>query len=256
MKWLKCCKTSVRAPVLSANEREHAFVWYFGAGWEKTSLKHIFLYSRECKSRPRMCICTCANINSPRSFSSICIGFGRSRGALGPLNKVWTVFSGCGSGTCNRGRQKGVCIVKGEAQKSPLFWQFFGGFWFSQERLFSRNSTRKPFNLIKSPILTNTPCKSTCLYHAPSMYTVEILWRWLIQVVLLLLAWKCTGNVAGSAVSWCVPVSQAVPLPCRRARKDARSHCLRLTRMSSFSASLPIPCFDRSLRIDNRISRR
>ena len=35
------------------------------------------------------------------------------------------------------------------------------------------NSTRKPLNLIKSPIFTNTPCKSTCLYNAPSMHTVE-----------------------------------------------------------------------------------
>ena len=65
------------------------------------------------------------------------------------------------------------CIVKGEAQKSPLFWRFSGGGWFSQERLFSRNSTRKPLNLIKSLIFTNTPCKSTCLYNAPSMHTVE-----------------------------------------------------------------------------------
>ena len=40
------------------------------------------------------------------------------------------------------------CIVKGEAQKSPLFWRFSGGFWFSQDRLLSRNSTRKPLNLI------------------------------------------------------------------------------------------------------------
>ena len=67
------------------------------------------------------------------------------------------------------------CIVKGEAQKSPFFWRFFGGFWFSQERLFSRNSTRKPLNLKKSPIFTNTPCKSTCLYNAPSMHTVEMI---------------------------------------------------------------------------------
>ena len=36
------------------------------------------------------------------------------------------------------------CIVKGEAQKSPLFWRFSGGLCFSQDRLFSRNSTRKP----------------------------------------------------------------------------------------------------------------
>ena len=65
------------------------------------------------------------------------------------------------------------CILKGEAQKSPLFWRFSGGFWFSQDRLFSGNSTRKPLNLIKSPIFTNAPCKTTCLYNAPSMHTAD-----------------------------------------------------------------------------------
>ena len=58
------------------------------------------------------------------------------------------------------------------SEKSPflaIFWVFL----FSQDRLFSRNSTRNPLNLIKSPIFTNTPCKSTCLYNAPSMHTVE-----------------------------------------------------------------------------------
>ena len=65
------------------------------------------------------------------------------------------------------------CTVKGEAQKSPLYWQFSGGFWFSEERLFSKNSRRKPLNLINSPIFTNTPCKSSFLYNAPSVHTVE-----------------------------------------------------------------------------------
>ena len=65
------------------------------------------------------------------------------------------------------------CIVKGEAQKNPLFWRFSGGFWFSQERLFSRNSKRKPLNLITSPIFTNTPCKYACFYNAPSWHTVD-----------------------------------------------------------------------------------
>ena len=63
---------------------------------------------------------------------------------------------------------------KGEAQKSPIFWRFSGGFWFSQDRLFSRNSTRKPLNLIKSPIFTNAPCQTACLYNAPSMHTVDV----------------------------------------------------------------------------------
>ena len=67
------------------------------------------------------------------------------------------------------------CIVKGEAQKSPLFWRFSGGLWFSQARLFSRNSTRKPLNLIKSPDFYNAPCKTACLYNAPSMHTVDLI---------------------------------------------------------------------------------
>ena len=45
--------------------------------------------------------------------------------------------------------------VKGEAQKSPLFWRFF--WWFSQERLFCRNSTRKPLNLMKNSRFLQTP---------------------------------------------------------------------------------------------------
>ena len=48
------------------------------------------------------------------------------------------------------------CIVKNEGQKSPLFWRFSGGFWFSQDRLLSRNSTRKPLNLI-NPGFLQTP---------------------------------------------------------------------------------------------------
>ena len=49
------------------------------------------------------------------------------------------------------------CIAKGEAQKRTLFGRFSGGFWFSQDRLFSWNSTRKPLKLVKSPIFTKTP---------------------------------------------------------------------------------------------------
>ena len=37
-----------------------------------------------------------------------------------------------------------------------------------------RSSTRKPSNSIKSLIFTNTPCKSTCLYNAPSLHIAEI----------------------------------------------------------------------------------
>ena len=37
------------------------------------------------------------------------------------------------------------CIVKGKAKKGLLFWRLSGEFWFSQERLFSRNSIRGTF---------------------------------------------------------------------------------------------------------------
>ena len=91
------------------------------------------------------------------------------------IGKFWTFWlRNCGNSEfLNFNSVQTRCIVKGEAQKSPLFWRFSGGFCFSQDRLFSRNSTRKPSNLIKSRIFTNTPCKSTCLYNAPSMHTVE-----------------------------------------------------------------------------------
>ena len=41
-------------------------------------------------------------------------------------------------------------------------------------RLRLRLFGRKPLNLIKSPIFTNAPCKTTCLYNAPSMHTVDV----------------------------------------------------------------------------------
>ena len=64
------------------------------------------------------------------------------------------------------------CIVKGEAQKSPLFWRFSGGFDFLRIACSLGIPQDNPSNLIKSPIFSNTPCKSTCLYNAPSMHTV------------------------------------------------------------------------------------
>ena len=62
---------------------------------------------------------------------------------------------------------------KRRGSEKSTFLAIFRGFWFSQHRLFSRKSTRKPLNLVKSPIFTNTPCKSTCHYNAPSMHTVD-----------------------------------------------------------------------------------
>ena len=70
------------------------------------------------------------------------------------------------------------CIVKGEAQKSPLFWRFSGGFWFSQDRLFSRNSTRNPLNLIKNPRFLQTPLVNPLVF---TMHLVCTLLRQLNQ---------------------------------------------------------------------------
>ena len=64
---------------------------------------------------------------------------------------------------------------KRRGSEKSTFLAIFWGFWFSQDRLPSRTSIRKPLNLIKSPIFTNTPCKRTCLYNAPSMHTVEFM---------------------------------------------------------------------------------
>ena len=48
------------------------------------------------------------------------------------------------------------CTRRG-SEKST-FLAIFWGFWFSQDRLLSRNSTGNPLNLIKSPIFANTAC--------------------------------------------------------------------------------------------------
>ena len=66
------------------------------------------------------------------------------------------------------------CIVKGEAQKSPLFWRFSGGFDFLRIACSLRIPQKKPLNLIKSPIFASAPCKTACLYNAPSMHTVDL----------------------------------------------------------------------------------
>ena len=77
------------------------------------------------------------------------------------------------------------CIVKGEAQKSPLFWWFSGGFWFSQDRLFSRNSTRKPLNLIKDPRFLQTPLVKPLVF---TMHTVDYL-KLTFRLLLRLRVW-------------------------------------------------------------------
>ena len=62
-----------------------------------------------------------------------------------------------------------------QGSESPLW--FFRGIWLSQVRLVStRNSSHPvpdPLNVIKSPILANTPCISTRLCNGPSLHTVD-----------------------------------------------------------------------------------
>ena len=68
------------------------------------------------------------------------------------------------------------CIVKGEAQKSPLFWRFSGGFLIFSGSLVLYKFHKKTFKLNKkkSSIFTNAPCKTACLYNAPSTHTVNL----------------------------------------------------------------------------------
>ena len=113
-----------------------------------------------------------------QSDKTCCLGFSQelTRRSNRTCNPIMNHVSHARSHDCSASLNQQcatTCIVKGEAQKSPLFWRFSGGFWFSQDRLFSRNSPSKPLNLIKCPIFTNTPCKSTCLYNAPSMHTFD-----------------------------------------------------------------------------------
>ena len=61
---------------------------------------------------------------------------------------------------------------KRRGSEKSTFLAIFWGFLISQDCLFSRNSTRKPLNVIKSPIFTSAPCKTARLYNAPSMHTV------------------------------------------------------------------------------------
>ena len=99
----------------------------------------------------------------------------RPNGDVIPMNFGHVTIPACTADSLDSVQTR--CIVKGEAQKSPLFWQFSpsGGLWFSEERLFCKNSTRKPLNFIKSPICTNAPCTSACLCNAPSVHTVDSL---------------------------------------------------------------------------------
>ena len=66
------------------------------------------------------------------------------------------------------------CIVKGEAQKIPLFWAIFWKFLIFSRAPVLYEFHKKTFKFNKKPIFTNTPCKPTFLYNAPSTHTVEM----------------------------------------------------------------------------------
>ena len=60
------------------------------------------------------------------------------------------------------------------SEKSACLADFLGGL-ISQDRLLYefQYGSGDPLHVVKSPILTNTPCKSTCLYNSPVLRTVD-----------------------------------------------------------------------------------
>ena len=87
---------------------------------------------------------------------------------------------GCGHfwGLCRSSGGKSTVCKLGALQKASLRKIHFSGdflevFDFLRSTCSLGISQENPLNLIKSPIFTNTPCKPTCLYNAPSMHTVE-----------------------------------------------------------------------------------
>ena len=67
------------------------------------------------------------------------------------------------------------CIVKGEAQKSPLFWRFTGVLDFLRSACLLGFPQKKNFKFNRKAdvaFFTNTACKSTYLCNAPSLHTV------------------------------------------------------------------------------------
>ena len=50
---------------------------------------------------------------------------------------------------------------------------FLGAFEFLRSASSLRISLKSPINLIKCPVFTNTPCKTTFLYNAPGLRTVD-----------------------------------------------------------------------------------
>ena len=62
------------------------------------------------------------------------------------------------------------CIVKAEAQKSPLFWRFSVLFLFFEDRLLSRNFTRQPLACPSFPCFFWSPARISffcCLSVCP-----------------------------------------------------------------------------------------
>ena len=79
---------------------------------------------------------------------------------------------------CNSGKGKANnlqtrCIVKARLRRVHFSGDFLRGFDFLRSACSLGIPQENPLNSIKSPIFTNTPCKFTCLYNAPSIHTVE-----------------------------------------------------------------------------------
>ena len=66
------------------------------------------------------------------------------------------------------------CIVKARLRKVHFSGDFPRVFDFLRIACSLGITQEKPLNLIKSPIFTNAPCKSSFLYNAPSMHTVGV----------------------------------------------------------------------------------
>ena len=86
---------------------------------------------------------------------------------------------------------------QGKAEKNPLLWRCSGSFGFSQERLFSRNSTRKPLNLINNRFLQK-PLVNPFVFRMPPVCTL-LIW-------VLIVFWGCPKN----------PIFETSPTPYRR----------------------------------------
>ena len=79
---------------------------------------------------------------------------------------------------------------------------FCGGFGFLRCACSLGIPLRDPLNPIKSPIFTNTRCRSTCLYNAPSLHTVENMFKPFRShgVLPQLASWSCAWRISTTSL--------------------------------------------------------